>query len=758
MLYFGSLMITLVMVAATAIVGRRIAELLPPTLIPIARFTFAPLFGIAAVLLVAAPLGWLLPFSRATTALPMVIAVAICLWFERDRRTLVADLLPVVGLAVITSSTVLFPLLRYDTYNPFNDTFTYLVHSQWLQQHAFSEPAVNSGLYPALTQVTMYQTGAHRMGASFFLAFVQAAFGLKWSYYAYPATAALALTAGSLAVGGVVRMIRPCGRLLVLLIAAATGTMLNGFAYGSFYGFLPQTIGLGMAVGALGLFGALVTAHQEPMPISRVARQTIPAALLFAGLAYAYHEVLPFVAVGILLYLAALLLLERPMLPRVLLGLAILTGESLLAVNYEAIRILQNFLETMLSIGGGAAVVGWPVRWSIPDFIAHSFGFKSPLDDVWLFGHPRGTELMCALFMVVVAIGVTALLKRRQHLPIIGMVLGVVAVFVLAFLHFRYDVAAVWPDDVGHSFLQFKISKWVSPFISVLGGATFAWLAYSEDGKTRRSGWIAESAIAGAVVLAVGWNYVSAHLVTNQILNETGYSRSSFNAFLDLRQLVANLPSDHPIYLSFGADHHKLRQMIAYVLYDRPVASTYLDDAYLSNTIPPKDREMPRSVADWLLTIATHQERDAMTMPVIGNMVLKTTATSQFTLDQVDGSYGLEQSEKDSWYWTAGRIQYHYKVDGKPGNTSQIRLRFGHLGSPRHLHVTITGADSKILASYGFEIGPGRGNHVSEPFSVAPGPLSVLIESDGEAKRISATDPRVVAFLIQNIEFEEDHR
>src|SRR5437016_2610396 len=139
MLYFGSLMITLVMVAATATVGRRIAELLPPTLIPIARFSFAPLFGVAAVLLVAAPQGWLLPFSLTTTALPMAIAVAICLWFERDRRALVRDLLPVIGLAVITSSTALFPLLRYDTYNPFNDTFTYLVHSQWLQTHAFSE-------------------------------------------------------------------------------------------------------------------------------------------------------------------------------------------------------------------------------------------------------------------------------------------------------------------------------------------------------------------------------------------------------------------------------------------------------------------------------------------------------------------------------------------------------------------------------------------------------------------------------------------
>ena len=155
------------------------------------------------------------------------------------------------------------------------------------------------------------------------------------------------------------------------------------------------------------------------------------------------------------------MLLDRPTLPRVLLGLAILTGESLVAVNYESIRIVQNFLETMLSIGAGNAAVGWPVRWSIPGFVAHSFGFKSPLDNVWLFGHPRGTELICGLIVVLVAIGVTALLKRRQSLPIIGMVLGVLAVFVPAFLHYRYGVAAVWPDDVGHSFLQFKISKWM---------------------------------------------------------------------------------------------------------------------------------------------------------------------------------------------------------------------------------------------------------------------------------------------------------
>jgi hypothetical protein len=758
MLYFGILLITLAMLVATAILGRRIADLLPTMLVPVGKFCFAPILGLAAVMLAATLHGWFRPFSLATTGVPMAIALALSLWYERDRQALIRDLLPAIALTVITSSTVLFPLLRFDTYNPFNDTFTYLVHSQWLQEHPFSQTAVHSGFYPALTQVSEYQSGAHRMGASFFLAFAQAVFGLKWSYYAYPAAVALALTAGSMAVGGTVKLIWPAGRLMVLLVAAATATMMNGFAFGSFFGFMPQTFGLAVGVGALGLYGALITAHQQPIRIKRLASETIPAALLFSALAYCYNDMLPFIAVGILLYVAGAMLFDRRQMPRLLLSLVVLTAETLILVNYETVHIVKNFLDTMLSVGGGAAVIGWPVRWSAAAFLAHSFGFKSPYDDVWLFVNPALTQIICALVFITVVIGVVSLIKQRQNIPTLGLFLGTISVFIMAFLHFRYNVAAVWPNDVGHSFLQFKTAKWASPFICVMTGATAAWLAYGTKGRRRRFGRMVEGAVAFVVVLAVSWNYVNVPKGTTQMLDETGYRTSSFDAFLNLRQLVADIPPNQPIYLALGAEHHKLRQMVAYILYDRRVASNYMDDGYLTGNIPPAEREMPRNVADWVLTMASAKDQTSKALPVIGNMELRSASANQFILDRVEGGYAQESQGVNAWRWTSGKIEYFYKVESNASNASTVRLNFTHLlaGPTRHIRVVITDADKKTLGSYEFDMQAGWSNFSSPPFSVAPGPVSVLIESNGEPIRLSQHDPRMASFLVQNIELQEE--
>jgi hypothetical protein len=758
MLYFAILLITLVMVVATAVLGRRVADLLPPTLVPVGRAYFAPVFGIAAVMLFATLHGWFRPFSLTTTAIPMVIALALSVWFERDRQALLRDMLPLIALTVVTSSTVLFPLLRYDTYNPFNDTFTYLVHSQWLQEHPFLEKAVRSGFYPALTQVTEYQSGAHRMGASFFLGFAQAIFGLKWSYYAYPAAVALALTAGSLAVGGTVKLIWPTGRLMVLLIAAATATMLNGFAFGSFFGFMPQTFGLAVAVGALGLYGALIMTHQQPIPLTRLARETFPAALLLAALAYCYNDMLPFIAVGIFFYFILAALVDWRQLPRLLLGLAVLGVETLILVNYETVHIVKNFLDTMLSVGGGAAVIGWPVRWSALGFLAHSFGFKSPYDGVWLLVNPALTQLVCTVVVATVAFGIFSLIRRRRNVPTLGLFLTTLLVFLLAFLHFRYDVTAVWPSDVGHSFLQFKTSKWASPFICVMTGATAAWLAYGISGRRRRYGRAVEGAMAFVVLMAVGWNYVNVPKGTTQILDETGYRRSSFDAFLNLRQLVADIPANRPIYLALGGEHHKLRQLVAYILYDRRVASNYMDDGYMTGNIPPEEREMSRNVADWVLTMASAKDQTTKAVPVIGNMALRSTASNQFTLDRVAGGYDQETQGVNTWRWVSGKIEYFYKVESKLNQASTVHLNFTHLlaGPTRSIRVTVTGAGNKVLGSFAFDMEAGWGNFASPQFSLGPGPVTITIESSGEPVRLSQTDTRMASFLVQNIELQDE--
>lgn len=628
MLYLACLLVTLVMVVSITVIGRRIAALLPEPHAAIGRFALAPVLGLAAVTLYATLHGWLWPFTLATTALPLAAAVLICAWWERDRRTLVVDLATIAAVTVITSSTVLMPLLRFDTYDPFNDTFTYLMHGQWLQSHAFSETAPDSGQFPALTQVRLYQNAGHRMGASFVLAFVQAAFDVPWSYQVYPAVVSVALTAGAFAVAGIVQIVTPCGRGLAILITIATATLMNGFASGATAGFMPQTFGLAFAVGALGLLGALLAEHgpatpAAPPPVSlpTLALQAIPTALLISALAYAYNDMLPFVAAGIVLYLLARLLVARAGLPRTLLVLVVVAAQSLVVVNWETVRIVKNFLDTVLAVGGGVMVIGWPVPWPVSAFVAHAFGLKSGLEGGWLLENRSATLAVLVVLLVLVVGTLAVLFRDRRRLAPLGPMIGLIGVLAIAFLHFRYNAAPHWPGDVGQGFLQLKTVSWMSPFVSVLAGVAFARLANGTGG--RRFERPIAIVLTATIALAVYWNFRAATVRSTPIRAETGWQTSSFDALLALRELVRSVPADKPIYLDFGSAHHKLRQMVAYVLHDRPLAGDYRDDSYMTATIRPDERVMPRGVADWVLTLASPADIAARDAPIVGTMILK---------------------------------------------------------------------------------------------------------------------------------------
>ncbi len=157
-----SLFIMLTMTGAMSIVGRGLCQILPYQIRPIGRLFFSPLLGLAIFVILATIHGWFFPFHQGWCVLELLIAVALSLYFIPQKWKLLPYFSIVLPVALIASLNVFFPIFRFNAFNPFNDAFTYLVHSQWLQQHPFSEPAVSSGYFPALSQVTLYQGAAHR--------------------------------------------------------------------------------------------------------------------------------------------------------------------------------------------------------------------------------------------------------------------------------------------------------------------------------------------------------------------------------------------------------------------------------------------------------------------------------------------------------------------------------------------------------------------------------------------------------------------
>ncbi len=472
MSYFGTLLISLVMMFIITVVGLRISDLLSARLRPIGRFYFSPLFGLAVFMLLATVHGWIAPFKGWICFAEAIPLVLLSLSLDKNKPTLLPYFLTLFLFSIVSSTTVLFPLLRFDAYNPFNDTWTYLVHGQWLQEHAFSTPAIASGYHPALTQVALYQGAGHRMGASFLLAWVQAAFGLEWSYYAYPAVTALPLIAGSLAVGGAVQLVVPGQRLISILTACAMATFFNGFAFGAFYGFFPQTFGLAFAVGGVALFGSLLTQSLRGYQLGKGFINTLPTSLIFAALAYCYNDLLSFIVAGTSSFLVLLLIFRRSKMKELLFSTPGSGGSDHSA---HQLRIFAHpaeiFGTRFWEWDSGTHAIGWPVLWSPLEFLAHAFGFKSP-DRMWL----GDKAIILPILLLILFLAIFFLLKFRQKASLyLYLHLLMVLFLAIGFLYFRYYVKPPTPAETGHTFLQFKVAKWASPFCFVVMGATLAY-------------------------------------------------------------------------------------------------------------------------------------------------------------------------------------------------------------------------------------------------------------------------------------------
>jgi hypothetical protein len=743
MLYFGTLLVAQVMVFLIAVVGLRIADLLPPRLRPLGRFYFSPLFGLALFMLLATVHGWLAPFKSWMVLVEAFPLLFLALYLEKRKRILLPYLFTLALFSLVSSTTVLFPLLRFDAYNPFNDTFTYLVHGQWLQQHAFSTPAVPSGHYPALTQVAQYQGAGHRMGASFFLAWVQAAFGLKWSYYAYPAAVSLPLIAGSLAVGGAVQLVVPGQRLISILAAAAMATFFSGFAFGSVYGFFPQTFGLAFAVGGVALLGGLLAQSRRGYDLGKGFLNTLPVALIFAALALCYNDLLPFVVAGTGSFLVLLLIFSPSKMKEVLVPVLILVGETILLINFEFIRILQNFLHTVLGVGSGTHVIGWPVLWSPWEFLAHAFGFKSPVG--WWLGHETAIQAALALILVLLLLFLWRFRNGSSHSLYLHLL--VVLFLTLGFLYFRYFAKPPSPAETGHTFLQFKVAKWASPFCFVLMGAT---LAYGYK-KFRRGAKIFPAFLLLCVLSAVGSNYRMAGQITDHFLGEVGYNRSAYSGLLHLRELVMNITSDAVIYLDLGAVHHKLRQMIAYVLMDRKLAANYSDDGYILGKLPPDQRVIPFTSAQWVIGYIQGKGGQTLQEPRAGNLILKKRPNYLITLLSVNGGYSRETEGDSWWHWTSHSLEFEYQVSGLLKN---IQLRFVYMPATddRDLQVIIK---AKKESKVDIKMKGGWNEFTTPPIPIDDSRVTIRFVSPEKAIRISERDPRFMSFLIRNLELFE---
>ena len=643
MLFLLSVSALFFLIILVTTIGRRVTDFLPSPLKESSAFYIAPLLGLASLVLISTVYGWLSPFKIYISVSIFIGLMALGVLFEKERLTLFRDCGIICVFGFIVTLPIFASAIWFDSFKPFTDVFTYLVHGQWLQQHAFSQSVHPSGFFPAETQIVLYQSRGHRMGASFFLAFVQSLFHLEWSYYALLPTVGVVFAVANLALGGIIRQVLPAvSKTICLAICTLPAFSMNGFVYGAQWGFFPQTFGLAFCFGLASLIPGLVnnTIQLKPVWIKQFYN-LLPLSICFSAFLMTYNDMFPLLGASIILFfflMGALYWEERGNLWRFIL---IFVAEVSLVVNIEVFRIVKNFIGTVLGAGSGMVAFGWPVLWHPIQFLALSFGMKSAFihgvigkhtyssdPSTIQFANINGVFLIDKIIslwvfpalLIMMGIILFKILQERSKNNTILFILCINIVFCLVFIKFRYATLGLNPGEMGHTFLQFKLSKWLTPFNLGLLGIIIAWLLLKTGKRVEIFKYI--FLILFVMGMAIQCIIVP-RLFIKQFQDETLQKYSSFNVLLDLRARVESIPKTQVIYLNLGATHYKLRQMVAYVLLDRRLASNYNDDGYILGHLPQDQRDMPIETADWVVEYKPVQSMDENPLNRVGPFFIR---------------------------------------------------------------------------------------------------------------------------------------
>lgn len=751
MSYFTALVELWILLLLCIVVGRRIAGLLPPLIQDSVGFYIEPILGLAALLLLVTLFGWNLPFKSEYTLAATFSLVLLAIILEKKLLELMQRWLRICLFASLCSLPILAPALIYQGYSPFTDIFTYLVHSQWLQTHAFSEKVFPSGYYPYLTQIALYQGNGSRMGASFLLGYVQSLFHLKWSYYAYLPAVSLAFVSGCLALGGVIRQIIQTNQIVILALAAIPCCSLNGFIFGAEWGFYPQTFGLAFAAGFAALFPLLTQVIcNENYKWSELLFYAFPLALCSAAFLFAYNEPFPLFAIGLLLFVLIVAFIFKNKMKTLLFFYSVYFIHIVALLNYEALRIARNLLTT-LSISKGGANIGWPVLWSPIQLLAHAFGMKSPIDPLPTRLDYFLSTFIFPIFLVAFALILIRFMRKnpKKNLALIFLLSANAALF-LFIIKFRYLSPNASSIEMGQTFLQYKITEYATPFSLALMGVVLAILW--QDNKKLRPFF----AITYTFLVAVSLSFQSV-LITKCLIrgftSETQREKDPFRVFLKLRSAMAKIPKNKPVYLAFGIEHQKLRQMVSYILYDRKMASDYRDDNYILSHLPPDQQVIePLEDAEWI-TINTKSRLSQKNSHLIGPFEIhhRSEPVSYLLLTKSEGGCGTKiNREGDSQNLASSTLSHVYSVLGKVQEV-KFSFRLHSFPLPRLIVAKLKDSAGNLLARYELPKQDGNIFFKTPWLRVNSDQVILTVEADGKPVRLSEHDPRQVAFMITNL-------
>jgi hypothetical protein len=430
----------------------------------------------------------------------------------------------------------------------------------------------------------------------------------------------------------------------------------------------------------------------------------------------------------------------------VLLGLVV--TEVIIIVNYEGARIAKSFIQT-LTIADGQSAIGWPVPWTPIQFLSYAFGWKSPLTtklfsiDYWIstFFFPMFFIAMCVFFFKFMR-------KVTKRNITLFFLFSIDFVLLLVFLKFRYFAPNLSPSEVGHTFLQYKVAKYASLFSMALVGVFLASL-WHEYKKLRLFFLPLYLAVMGFGLFS--HLYTMASAFHQNFLDEMHLEKKPFNGLLQLRSVLAAIPNDQVIYIALGEQHSKLRQMVAYILYDRKISSDYRDDGYILGSLPMEDRNMSSNGASYMLVMKSFSNISENEDQKVGPFVLLKAPFNYIVLEKTENGYATESNrDGETWNWVTNSIDFYFTNVGKPRKV-KIKFKIASHAQSRTFVIRLKNSTGRLLATYKLVGQAGEKIFESPWVKTNSQRLLLHVEADGQPARLSDGDSREVKFVIANV-------
>lgn len=747
-LFFISIFIIFFITIISMGIGLSISEKLSFRYKSVAKLFLSPIIGLSILLLYSIPVGY---FATNKSIFFIIFSlIALYLLFENLKKhpKNYKSLVTIISFMFFGSFlSTLFTVIYFGEFNPFNDTYTYIVHSQWLQSNPFIDKAIKSGFFPALSQVTLYQETGERVGASFLMAIIQSGLSIKWSYYLYPALLSIAVGYSALVSGALLTFISYPNRKKILFACLIIFIMPSGLLYGAFTGFYPMTFGLLFVLGFITFIGMSVDYIKRKEKNSYLL--AILSSLMFSAFLFSYSNYAPFLFLALTISFFVILLADKKFIKQFFILMVLVLLITSLIVNVELIRMCLNLLTT-ITIGSGGIEIGWPIYWSPIEFLGFMAGLKSGfigsipinyLNYVYLFLIP----VIVSFFLIY---GLNNTRNRRLYIYII-LPLTLIFSSLIIFVKLRYFTTGILPMEQGATFLQLKTAKYASPFLIILLFSGFITASKKIPIIKKYSFYF----LIIYFVSCISHNYIAMKNINGDFVHKIG-SKKAFNELLNLKTFIDNnIPFDNIIYLDLPGSLHKVRQIVAYVLIDRKVSGNYNDDGYIRGRVPELERNMPIEESEYIIR---HINNDFSTpesdiVATFGNLILIKNNPSHLQFKERKGGYDTEYDKDGAWNWTSEEIEYIFSVE----KSTKLNISFYYHSMIDNSKITLKIYDGQKKIDQ-YLLDEPYGNYRTNAFPISSNSnLRVVFVSNKFGNQFN-TDPRYLNFLIKNLRINYD--